>query len=950
MYYNLVQEQLFHTGFQYLCPSSDGTYAFGNVVGQLLFLNEDKAKQYADLSQPKVNDIYLTTIDNKNIISDNITDIITSYLANFNKDAIISSCQYDMVLKSLDNNFQINMQLDFSVRQQIAKLLVEHVCSDMPPELKANCINIIASAGNTSALTGTLSNTEEEYDDIDTLDETSEEFEDYDDLEDYEEESCEEEYEEEYEEDDEDFFEQTEIDKLYGLLAPEQIQLLQEFSLWNSQRLFNKATDQTKLNVTRQISMRKAKELDQIRGNDNWVYAGWYKVHRGFQTCSLGHHLTNVHLAWRLDGDTDVSESFWGQSYNNHIEDLIKSGRCIRFGSTCVGDFFDIDKSIMAQILKAQRDTERDLKMIYEIYSTGKQDEAIKSYSILDDILPRLKKNDAKALILKKPYEVPYMESGVIAFYEKFKANNMLMPKMLVQLIRDNIMRWTSHCFTHHYSEKDVSSILHMSQPRLIATMLTDIWGTKYSGIAARLSRTTYFSSVGRRIDEALPYMINHMFMYETCGIYMFDANKQKDEGGTSKPTKEALEELKRVMAKFNQGRTTMETLDLVEAYLQRCIKVYKLLMEKEKELYKKIKYNYIIEAHRSARLASSSWSGVLPVHIDIENAMNTISTSDEIPLAISDGTTEITAYIKTEEIKNRLNTIPYKAYTVKIHDLVVDTGSPGHSPFLIRFITNDDKQEYINDYCYLYTPFLTYLRLNHILNPAELEKELINDSDKSSTLIKLYNSNVYDKLILNELYRVNTSTEKVDEFLEQIEQLDINVLANKYNELCDKQLKQVLEPKTTAILKAQEKQDLSEVPVNTIEDLIEFLSNNVDKLQDDKYELHRGVLNTANSYADKTSISNKMLFRLQEAYEAITGKEAPDYSIKIAVIDDNYTKLDTVPDIKKKLEYIVQQLPNKLQTRDLSICQTVLKYQRYSKKQSYAVMRAVNIYDANKP
>lgn len=960
MYYNLVHEQAFNTGFQYLCPSSDGTYAFGNILGQLLFLKEDKAKQYADLTKPKLNDIYLTVIDNKNMISDNIADVVTYYLTHFDKDAKVSSCQHDMVLKSLDNNFQINMQVNFVIRQQIAQLLVEHVCPDMTPELKANCTNIIASAGNTAALTGALANAEEEYEDIDN---SEDEYADYDEIDDtyeedeevYEDEEEFDEFEETYEEDDEDFFEQTEIDKLYGLLAPEQIQLLQEFSLWNSQRLFNKATDQTKLNVTRQISMRKAKELDQIRGDDSWVYAGWYKVHRGFQTCSLGHHLTNVHLAWRLDEDADISESFWGQSYNNHIEDLIKSGRCIRFGSTCVGDFFDIDKSIMAQILKAQRDTERDLKMMYEIYSAGTQDEAMKSYSILDSILPNLKMNDAKALILKRPYSVPYMEPGVIAFYEKFKTANMLMPKMLVQLIRDNIMRWTSHCFTHQYSEKDVNTILHMNGPKEVAKMLTDIWGTKYADIAARVSKTQYFASVSRSTRDysnALPYMLNHMFMYETCGIYKFDADKQKDEGGTSRATKEALEKLKYVMTKFNQGRTTIETLDLIEAYLKVYLQICNTLIEKEKIFFEKLKYNYILEVKRSYK-SDYPETAIIPVYINTANVLS-VNSDGTVPyehsLTVSDGTTEVEMYVKSEELTNRLPKVPYSSNALNIDNTRIYTSYFDYDSFSMKFITTDDKKKYYNDRCYLYVPFLNYLHYKHIVNPMELDKELVCDMNRLSLLVDLENIGKDELIELSELAYVGVDTEKLDKMLSLIQQIDPEALAEKYNKLCDEHLSKLFKPKTAAILKTQEKQDLSEVPVNTIEDLIEFLSNNVDKLQDDKYELHRGVLNTANSYEDKSSISIKMLFRLQEAYEAITGKEAPDYQIKMATVQDNYTKLDDVPDIKKKLEYMVHQMPNKLQQRDLNICQTVLKYQRYSKNQSYAVMRAVNIYNGINP
>ena len=264
----------------------------------------------------------MTVINGKNVISDNIVDIVDDYLSNFTKDATIMSCHYDMVLKSLDTNFQMNTAIAHPLRKQIAEVLVNKSFPNIDESLRLNCICIIASAGNTAALTGVLEDDSEEYEDLEYEDSDAEtEYEEYDDTEEYdEEEDSEEEYEDEYEEDDEDFFEQTPIDKLYSLLQPEQVELIQEFCLWNSQRIVNKATNKQKLHATRQISMRKAEELDEIRGNDSWVYAGWYKVHRGFHTCSLGHHLTNVHLAWRLDEDEDVSESFWGKGFDKHID------------------------------------------------------------------------------------------------------------------------------------------------------------------------------------------------------------------------------------------------------------------------------------------------------------------------------------------------------------------------------------------------------------------------------------------------------------------------------------------------------------------------------------------------------------------------------------------------------------------------------------------------------
>lgn len=962
MYYNLVQGNLLNTNFKYLCASSDGTYAFGDNSGQMLFLREADAKLFGNLNQPQVEDVYLTVINGKNVISDNIVDIVDDYLSNFNKDATIMSCKYDMVLKSLDSNFQMNTDMPLHIRRQIAETLVNKSLPNIDETLRLNCISIIASAGNTAAITGVLDEDSEEYeedydieddsaqdddsiqDDYDTEEYDEDSMQDDYDTEEYDEEEYEE-YEEEYEEDD-DFFEQTPIDKLYNLLQPEQVELIQEFCLWNSQRIVNKATNQQKLHATRQISMRKAEVLDEIRGNDSWVYAGWYKVHRGFHTCSLGHHLTNVHLAWRLDEDADVSESFWGKGFDKHIDELVKSGRCVRFGSTCVGDFFDIDKQLMSQILKAQRDTERDLKTIYDIYALGKQDEAMASYKVLDEILPHLKVNDAKAVLLKRPYTVPYMEPGVIPFYERFKAANLLMPKALVQLIRDNIMRWESHNFTHKSSEKEINTILHFNTIPAVTKTISDIWGNKYSHLVAQMTHSSYYESTrysGEDLKPFLPYLANYLFMYETCGIYKFDAAKNKDEGGTSKPTKDALARLNAIVAKATKQKSILEVFDDVEQNRKLFVQVFQTLRTLEKTFYENIRYNYLILAKNS--YYDDDWNQTECIPVVIEDKK--IST-------ITDGVTEVQATVDKPEEMELID----KFYSgaddrLAINGVKLYYASTEFDGKRMKYITQDDNMEYTNRRSFIMTPYLNFIVLPDELNPLELEKKLITYVRTASALLDLYNDeqeNDEDKINLISLRFVKPYSGEVEKILSQIQQIDPIAMAQKYDALCEAHLANVFKSKTEKILKEREKQDLAEVPVNTIEDLIIFLSNNIEALQDDKYQLHRGVLNTASSYEDKSSISTKMLFRLQEAYEAITGKEAPDFQVKVAVVQNDFTKLDDVPDIKKKLEYMVHQMPNKLQQRDLSICQTVLKYQRYSKNQSYAVMRAVNIYNDINP
>ena len=113
------------------------------------------------------------------------------------------------------------------------------------------------------------------------------------------------------------------------------------------------------------------KQLDSLKSNGDWRYAGWLDT-GGTQygyTCTLGHPLRYLHLAWDITIG-DIEECFFGEEYNVDYEKIIQSNHCIVFGSKCIGDFFEVDKECVAALRRTQTDSLKDMALLYDIYSS----------------------------------------------------------------------------------------------------------------------------------------------------------------------------------------------------------------------------------------------------------------------------------------------------------------------------------------------------------------------------------------------------------------------------------------------------------------------------------------------------------------------------------------------------------------------------------------------------
>lgn len=331
------------------------------------------------------------------------------------------------------------------------------------------------------------------------------------------------------------------VSKLYELLTEEQRKVLKRYYLWYSQRIFTDAQKDPTLGFKNKARMIvKKQQLDRIKGDGDWRYAGWLDT-GGTQygyTCTLGHPLRYLHLAWDITIG-DIEECFFGEEYNVDYEKIIQSNHCIVFGSKCIGDFFEVDKECIAALRRTQTDSLKDMAILYDIYSGGSLDEASKSFELLDEIMDKVTFKDTKGSVLKKDY-VRILPAGMELLYKQFRDLGMIPPKSLVQEIRSTLVGWTdgSRYFLNKWTG-------HLRYPTsklndVLKVLVGKPYREELNNIDYRSVQLGYCTS----LSEIVGAFVTVMFVYELCGIYKYNADTQKDEGGKSKPVREAFARL----------------------------------------------------------------------------------------------------------------------------------------------------------------------------------------------------------------------------------------------------------------------------------------------------------------------------------------------------------------------------------------------------------------------
>lgn len=339
-------------------------------------------------------------------------------------------------------------------------------------------------------------------------------------------------------EDDDEIAEASVVSKLYQLLTPDQVTVLRRYYLWYSQRLFS---DAQKGGLTgfksKPAAIRKQNALKTLKGNGDYRYAGFLDTgsrYAGY-TCSLGHPLRFMHLAWDITvGDIDIA--FFGQDYNADYEAVINSNNCIAFGIKCIGDFFEVDEECIRSLQRAQNASLKDMALLYDIYQTQSIQQVNSSFQLLDSVLKITDKYDMKRKMLQDVE--PVIPFGVAAFYHQFRSVGMPPPKSLIQEIRSCLVGWTNG--KRFFNNKWVGE-LKIPNPSFYERLKV-IAKSRNVGVVEKLSRHNHvLRELYKELHgfDAFLVYVYLMFTYELCGFYKYTPTKEgfHDEGGYSKAT-----------------------------------------------------------------------------------------------------------------------------------------------------------------------------------------------------------------------------------------------------------------------------------------------------------------------------------------------------------------------------------------------------------------------------
>lgn len=381
---------------------------------------------------------------------------------------------------------------------------------------------------------------EDEDEDITSDSETDEDDDFYydndeDDYPDFEDDSSDEDvvYYDDIEDDDEDA---STVAKLYAYLTPEQIKTLKRYYLWFSQRIFTDAQKDPTLGMKSQVALqRKKADLDQLRNTGGmWHYAGFIDMgYKGAGFCTLGHPLRYLHLAWDVTV-SDIETAFFGENYDDDFEEAINSNNCIVFGIKCISDFFEVDKECMRALQKAQRDSLKDMALMYQYYENNQLEEVTSTFTLMDEILSKTKIKDTKGLLLDSNYK-PLIPLGLQNFYFQFRELGMIPPKSMIQEIRDALIGWTTHKFIYERYNTE-AKILHMPSPnRLKELMPVLLTKFKSQGLIKALDSDNVVYSRETTLEYYVYNFISVYLMYKICGYYEYNGDTQADEGGRNK-------------------------------------------------------------------------------------------------------------------------------------------------------------------------------------------------------------------------------------------------------------------------------------------------------------------------------------------------------------------------------------------------------------------------------
>ena len=330
-------------------------------------------------------------------------------------------------------------------------------------------------------------------------------------------------YYDEDDEDEDDYSEKkidTRIKELYGMLTPDQLEVLRRYYLAVSQESF-----ETQVGTKLQLKSSKLAVLNSLRKTGlYWQYAGYIDMgDTGSIHCERGHALRYVHLAWD-SGSADLDTTFWGNNYSLSIASVLESPNCLVFGASCVSDFFEVDREKMKlQLMKLQRESVEDMHLLHTVYKNNLVDLYKDSFALFDSLMSKLVLNDSRNSLFGKTDEV-ILPRLLTSFYLQFKASGMVYPYSLIQNIRNYIFQWSTSK-VREVRDANVAYILDFCKV---------VFRKKFD-TASMLSESMYKGYLPRKSMLSFKAYLQVFFRYKLCGEYSYQPGKFERENGKSK-------------------------------------------------------------------------------------------------------------------------------------------------------------------------------------------------------------------------------------------------------------------------------------------------------------------------------------------------------------------------------------------------------------------------------
>lgn len=396
----------------------------------------------------------------------------------------------------------------------------------------------------------------------------------------------------------------SKVKKLYTMLGNEKAKIYKNYYMWFTRHIFENSdkvqSGQSAVNSAlkkKRKDTRRQDKLDDMaklrEKSDNWVYGGMVDLgavlNRGLDPedknplyqCDYGHDLRYVHIAWDANyGDID-DMFFVGDLRNDYdiesktsvcnvdYENITESEHSIKFGSTCLVDFFEVSdadsKEVIKELMAVQNIACKDLEALYDIYTSPNYNynDYFNTLALLDEIVtPMLPIALTKRMAQKGSEPINVF---LLVHYNNMRKAQLLPPQSLVQNIRDFIAGWykkgvdkpdrirfikhrfkAAEEFKFVSENETLSNTLFKERPEIIKylTSYKDRAGSRYN---------SDFSSLYKSVADILSRYLVYALTYKIAGFYEYNGHlvcearaenkeftdiKRTDEGGSSKKYK----------------------------------------------------------------------------------------------------------------------------------------------------------------------------------------------------------------------------------------------------------------------------------------------------------------------------------------------------------------------------------------------------------------------------